>query len=500
MSDAVAEGPRHLVHRRSKGFDMRVSRQTRPMTAATFGVALLLVSARPARAQQAAAGLDALQQLNGSVTALVARVSQSVVQVLVTSYGPVDEQARTDTNLMIGRQRSMGSGVVVDAGGYIITNAHVVSNARRVEVVLPGRSDEGGVRSLVKGRGRTVDAAIIGVAREIDLALLKVEDETLPALPIANYDALRQGELVFAFGSPEGLRNSVTMGIVSAVARQQDADNPLVYVQTDAAVAHGNSGGPLVNVKGELVGINTFIMTESDTSKGPGFAIPGPLVQMAYPKLRQYGHLHRGEIGILLQTITPTLAAGLNLAQDWGAMISDVLPDSPAAKAGFEARDIVVSIDGEAVDGLPRLAFQLFTRSAGDVVRLKVRRGADLYTADVTVTEQPHSFDSLTDLVDPQKSLIGKLGVLGVDITEANAMAASLREPSGVLVVGHTKNEGDSADTGLQTGDTIHGINGNPITSVDTLRAALDVLGPRHPVVLQIERNGQFIFLAFEAD
>ena len=212
---------------------MRVSRQTRPMTAATFGVALLLVSARPARAQQAAAGLDALQQLNGSVTALVARVSQSVVQVLVTSYGPVDEQARTDTNLMIGRQRSLGSGVVVDAGGYIITNAHVVSNARRVEVVLPGRSDEGGVRSLVKGRGRTVDAAIIGVAREIDLALLKVEDETLPALPIANYDALRQGELVFAFGSPEGLRNSVTMGIVNAVARQQHADNrSYTYRQT----------------------------------------------------------------------------------------------------------------------------------------------------------------------------------------------------------------------------------------------------------------------------
>ena len=480
---------------------MRVSRQLRSITAAALGSALVLLApARPAQAQQSAPSLDALQQLNGSVAALVARVSQSVVQVLVTSYGPVDEQVRTDTNLVIGRQRSMGSGVVVDAGGYIITNAHVVSNARRVEVVLPGRSDEGGVRSLVKGRGRTVDAAIIGVAREIDLALLKVEEETLPALPIANYDALRQGELVFAFGSPEGLRNSVTMGIVSAVARQQDADNPLVYVQTDAAVAHGNSGGPLVNVKGELVGINAFIMTESDTSKGPGFAIPGPLVQMAYPKLRRYGHLHRGEIGILLQTITPTLAAGLNLAQDSGAMISDVLPDSPAAKAGFEARDIVVSIDGEAVDGLPRLAFQLFTRSAGDVVRLKVRRGADLYTADVTVTEQPHSFDSLTDLVDPQKSLIGKLGVLGVDITEANAMAASLREPSGVLVVGHTKNEGDSADTGLQTGDTIHGINGNPITSVDTLRAALDVLGPRHPVVLQIERNGQFIFLAFEAD
>src|SRR6185295_5933827 len=147
MSEAVADvAPAcRLVRRRSKGFDMRVSRQTRPIAAAVFGLALFVASARPTQAQQAA-GPDPLQQLNGSVAALVARVSQSVVQVLVTSYGPIDEQVRTDTNLVIGRQRSGGSGVVVDAGGYIITNAHVVSNARRVEVVLPGRSDDVGVR------------------------------------------------------------------------------------------------------------------------------------------------------------------------------------------------------------------------------------------------------------------------------------------------------------------------------------------------------------------
>jgi serine protease Do len=357
------------------------------------------------------------------------------------------------------------------------------------------------VRSLLEARGRTVDATVVGVAREIDLALLKVDDVSLPPLPIADHDRVRQGEIVFAFGSPEGLHHSVTMGIVSAVARQQDADNPLVYVQTDAAVAHGNSGGPLVNVRGELVGINTFTMSRSDAGSGPGFAIPGPLVQLAYPKLRRYGHLHRGEIGILMQAVTPTLAAGLNLPQDWGAMIADVIPGSPAAKAGFEPGDIVLSIDGEAVDGVPRLAFQFFTRSAGDVMRLKVRRGADLYTADVTAAERPHDFDRLTDLVDPQKSLIAKLGVLGLDITEANAsIAANLRTPGGVLVVGRTKGESDAADTGLQTGDAIHGVNGTPVASVAELRGALDALGPRHAVVLQIERNGQFMFLAFEGD
>src|SRR6059058_1590604 len=159
---------------------------------------------------------------------------------------------------------------------------------------------------------------------------------------MANDDALHQGELVFAFGSPEGLRNSVTMGIVSAVARQSDPDSPLVYIQTDAPINHGSSGGPLVNVNGELVGINTFVMNGSG-NQGLGFAIPGVLVQMAYPKLRQYGHMHRGEIGILLQTITPTLAQGLGLGQDVGTMVSDVAPGSPAAAAGLRPQDIVLT-------------------------------------------------------------------------------------------------------------------------------------------------------------
>jgi serine protease Do len=307
--------------------------------------------------------------------------------------------------------------------------------------------------------------------------------------------------LVFAFGSPEGLRNSVSMGVVSAVARQPDPDNPLVYVQTDAPINHGNSGGPLVNVKGELVGINTFMLSESGGSEGLGFAIPGALVKMAYPKLRRYGHLHRGEVGILLQTITPTLAQGLGLARDWGAMISDVAPGSPAAAAGLRAQDIVVSMDGEAVDGLPRAAFHLFTRSAGDKVSFTVRRGAEELTMGVTVAERPHDFDRLTDLVDPEKSLIGKLGILGVDITEATAgMAAGLRNPSGVIVVGHTKSESDAADARLQTADTIHALNGRPVSSVEQLRAAIDGLVRRSPVVLEVERNGQTVFLAFELE
>ncbi len=463
-------------------------------------VASLAIAEGVAGAQTPATRMDALQNLNGAVTTLVKQVSQSVVQVIVTSYGPVDDSGRADTDLVIGRQRTMGSGVVIDAGGYIITNAHVVNNASRVDVVLPGRSAEDGVRSLTKARGRTVDAQVVGVAREIDLALLKVNETDLPALPFADYDEVRQGEMVFAFGSPEGLRGSVTMGIVSAVARQPNPDNSLVYVQTDAPINHGNSGGPLVNVKGQLVGINTYIVSESGGSQGIGFAIPSALVEMAYPKLRRYGHLHRGEVGMLLQTITPTLATGLGLSQDWGVMISDVAADGPAEAAGLEPMDIIVSIDGEPVDELPRLGFQLFTRSAGDHVKIGVTRGAESFIADVTVTERSHDFDRLSDLIDPAKSLIARLGILGVDITEDNAaLAASLRVPSGVVVVGRTR-EDPGSEAGLQTGDAIHGINGTAVTSLEQLRSSVDSLRSRSAVVLQVERNGQMTFLAFELD
>jgi serine protease Do len=429
-----------------------------------------------------------LQQLNGSVESLVQRVAQSVVQVIVTSYGAVEKGIGAETDLAAGRQRTVGSGIAVDADGYIVTNAHVIRNSRRVEIVLPGR-------------GRTVVARIVGVAPEIDLALLKVEDAHLPAIPMADYDEVHQGELVFAFGSPEGLRNSVTMGIVSAVARQPDPDNPMVYVQTDAPINRGNSGGPLVNVKGELVGINTFILSDSGGSQGLGFAIPSALVQMAYPKLRRAGLLRRGEMGILLQAITPALATGLGLSRDSGAMISDVSPGSPADVAGLKAQDIVTSIDGEPIDGLTRLAFQLFIRSAGDLVTLGLLRGGNALTVEVRVAERALDLERLAELVEPDKGRVARLGILGVNIGDTGAdLASALRIPSGVMVVGHTSDEPGTVDTDLATGDTIHGVNGTPVTSVIDLRRALDGLRPRSAVALHIERNGQFIFLAFELD
>lgn len=464
-------------------------------------LSLLSVSNVLAQVQGASDSLDALQQLNRSVESLVTRVSRSVVQVLVTTYGPVSDRITVD--LVIGQQRSLGSGVVIDAGGYIVTNAHLLSNARRVEVVLPRATADADTpgRSLVRTASRKVEARIVGLAPEIDLALLKIEGENLPALPMADYDTLRQGVLVFAFGSPEGLRDSVTMGIVSSVARQPDPDSPLVFVQTDAPINRGNSGGPLVNVNGELVGINTFILSDTGGSQGLGFAIPSALVQIAYPKLRQYGHLHRGEVGIQLQTNTPILATGLRLSQDWGALVADVSPGSPAEAAGLRVKDIIVSIDDQSVDGVPRLAFRLFTIIAGDRIRFGVLRGSERITVVVAATEREHDMDRLTAVVDRDASVIARLGVLAVEITSQNArMAPILRLPSGVMVIGHTREAADGANAGLTTGDTIRSINGAPVASVDQVRAVLGTMARQSPIVLQIERNGRLMFLGFELD
>ena len=172
---------------------------------------------------------------------------------------------------------------MIDAEGYILTNAHVVSGAQRVQIVLPADNADGTLATALSGKSSLLPARIVGLATELDLALLKVDGMKLPALPLATYSQVRQGETVFAFGSPIGLRNSLTHGLVSAVARQIDPDSPLIYVQTDAPINPGNSGGPLVNIRGEVVGVNTFILSQSGGNEGLGFAIPSATVTNGVP-------------------------------------------------------------------------------------------------------------------------------------------------------------------------------------------------------------------------
>src|SRR6202795_2256229 len=378
-----------------------------------------------------------LEQFSESMDELTARVSPAIVQVVVTGYGPLEDKSQDEANL-IGRQRSLGSGVIVDPDGYIITNAHVVKGAQRVRVILtPSTAGDSQVRASL-GLGEhspPADARIIGIAPTIDLALLKIEQKNLPAMAFANYTELKKGQLVLAFGSPEGLENSVSMGVVGAVARQADPDQPSVYIQTDAPINPGNSGGPLVNTNGDLVGINTFILTESGGSQGLGFAIPSSVVEFVYHELRKYGRVHRSIIAAQLQDITPALGGGLPLTKGRGVVVTDVLPDGPAEKAGLQIQDILLNLDGRAMGSVPLAEMIISTRPAGAVMHAEILRGTQRLTLTIPVSEQKNDVDQLGDLVDPEKDLVTKLGIYGVEIDENLAkQLEDLREPTGVIV------------------------------------------------------------------
>jgi serine protease Do len=438
---------------------------------------------------------DALHKLNESVDALIKKVSPSVVQILVTGYGPI-EQDHGSTSVIIGRQRAIGSGFVIDSDGYIITNAHVISGAERVQIVLPADSADGSLQAILSARTNIVPARVVGVARDIDLALLKVDGMKLPALRVASYRNIRQGEVVLAFGSPEGLRNSVTLGVVSAVARQTDPDSPMIYIQTDAPINPGNSGGPLVNVDGEVIGVNTFILSQSGGNEGLGFAIPCGVVNVVYRQLRKFGHLHRTEIGVSLQSITPVLAAALKLPRNYGVIISDVVPDGPAAAAGLMIGDILLSIDGHAADSVPYVAFRLLSVSAGEKAHLEVMRGKDRIAFDVPVIERTDTMDQITALADPEKNLVPALGIVGIEIDKKiAAMAPELRDPFGIIVAARSNVGG--AEIPLAAGDVIRTLNGEPMTTLERLRAALKAVPSGSPVVLQIQRDQRLQFLAF---
>ena len=451
-------------------------------------------------AESARKGL--LTEFNESLQELTARVSPSIVQVQVTGYRALSEKSQDEAST-IGRQRSLGSGVIVDSDGYIITNAHVVKGAQRVRVVLtPVTSGDSQVRASL-GLGEhspPLEARIIGIAPTIDIALLKIEQKDLPAIGFADYTKLKKGELVLAFGNPEGLENSVSMGVVSAVARQADPDVPSVYIQTDAPINPGNSGGPLVNTNGELVGINTFILTESGGSQGLGFAIPSSVVEFVYRELRKYGRVHRSIIGAELQEITPDLAAGLSLKKERGVVVADVEPDGPAEKAGLQIQDILLSLDGRAIGSVPLAEMIVSTRPAGAVVKAEVLRGAQTVTLTIPVAEQKNDVDQLGDLVDPQKDLVAKLGIFAVPIDDDLAkQLEDLREPSGVIVAAMAADLlGVEAD--LQPGDVIHALNGKRVTTLDGLRAALKALPTGAAGVLQVERDNKYMYVTFEMD
>jgi serine protease Do len=439
---------------------------------------------------------EPLKQLNASLEALVARVSPAVVEVLVTGFGPIEE-SEEDKTALVGRQSKLGSGVIVAPDGYIITNAHVVSGARNIEVVVTTPSTN--IEDLGLGKA-SYTARLVGVHKDTDLALLKIDATALPYLPLDPKRAIRPGQLVFALGNPDGLGNSVTMGVVSAVDRQPDPALPMVFIQTDAPINRGNSGGPLIDIDGYVLGINTFILSEGGGSEGLGFAIPSRVVSFVFDRLRRFGHVDRSEIGASCEAITPLLAKGLQLPVTSGVIIVDVRPGGPAEGAGLKIGDIVLAIDNKEIRSLPQLAGSLYLHPTDELMTVNVLRGTGKLMFQVPVLARKHDVDRLLDLVDPQKNLVRKIGVLAMDLDDrALSALPGLRIKSGVVVVANTAYS-RAVDVHLRPGDVIHSVNTKQISSLADLRSELAAFHAGAAVVLQIEREDGMDFVAFEIE
>lgn len=441
----------------------------------------------------------ALSQLSDSFESLAERVSPSVVQIFSTGYSSGATPATATGGGLLTNQRSSGSGVILDPDGYIVTNAHVVAGALRLQVLLAGSSIRGAPgSSILKLKGKVVPATVVGIDEETDLAVLKVSSGKLPSMELGNSDTLRPGQIVLAFGSPLGLENSVTMGVVSAVARQLRPEDPMIYIQTDAPINPGNSGGPLVDTEGQVVGINTSIFSQSGGSEGIGFAAPSNIVRNVFAQIRKTGHVRRGEIGVFAQTITPSLAAGLGLSQNWGVILGDVFPKSPAERAGLRAGDIILSIDGKPVENGRQFDVNLYRRSEEDNVTLEIVRGQEKLMIPVSVIVREDEPNYFSGKITPDGNLIPKVGIFVIELDdEIAAKIPSLRKQYGVVIVGRTADAPYWAGQ-FQPGDVIHAVNGTLITGLSQFRSRINEVKSADSIVLQIERAGKLFYVSFE--
>lgn len=456
--------------------------------------------APPRQPPARAAALADLREASLQLERLAERVGPSVVQVLTLGYASGD-LADGERGVFVAPSRGAGSGVIVDAAGYIVTNAHVVQGAHRIQVELPVRDAGIPGRSLVRPRPRLVGAQLVAMDEETDLAVLKVAEQGLPALTFADSDAVRPGQIVLAFGSPLGLTSSVTLGVVSAVGRQLETEDPMVYLQTDAPINPGNSGGPLVNLDGQVVGINTLILTQSGGNEGLGFAAPSNIVRRVFEQIRQYGRVRRGEIGVRAQTITPLLAEGLKLSRDAGVILSDVYPEGPAARAGAEVGDIVLRLDGKPMENGRQLQVNLYSRAVGDTVRLDVERRGTGLSLSVPVAERDDDPGRFIALARPEDHLVPRLGVLGLSMTPALAsLLPDLRVASGVVVAGASGDAVPGSDGQLAPGDVVHAVNGTAVRTLAELRAAVDGLKAGDAIVLQVERDAELLYVTLRIE
>jgi serine protease Do len=458
----------------------------------------LSLQASPKKARAATYGpnklptANSLEQLSSSLEDVAKRVEPSVVRILSSAYA-IENDADHSGGAAVAQQRSSGSGILVSSDGYIVTNAHVVQGARRLRVRLNKRVSKAG--------SHLVDAKLIGMDRQTDLAVIKIDLTRLPFLKFADSSNLNQGQIVLAFGSPLGLENSVSMGVVSAVDRQLNADSPLAYIQTDAAINPGNSGGPLVDTAGEVVGVNAFILTKSGGNEGVGFAIPSNLVSSICRQIRTEHHVHHHQVGIFVRAITPALARALNLPTEDGVLIEDVNPQSPADAAGLNVGDIIVAVHAKPIPNVRQFALNMYSYAVGDKAEIDVLRGEKKLSFAVPVVERGDDPQRFEDLVTEEENSIAKLGILGLTVDEkVSAMLPPLRANGGVLVAAKMATGGAYFGDEFAAGDVIHAVNGKEIKDVASLKVSLESLSSDSALVIQVERSGVLQFVVLESD
>ncbi len=457
---------------------------------------LVLSAALPVHGQTAPAesrSTESIAGLSAEAQALARQVREAVVQVKVRRVQGV--QSTGEGPARVDKVSGSGSGFFVDSEGYIVTNAHVVSDASEVWVQRAAPpSPPPGEESILRPRGSLLEAEVVGVDPETDVAVLAVSGTGYPTLPFGNSDRLRRGEMVFAFGSPMGLENSMTMGIVSATARQMRPDDPMIYVQTDASINPGSSGGPLVNRAGEVVGLNTFNVSASGESAGLGFAGPSNIVEAVYRQIRTHGYVRRGVIGVNAQTITPELAQAFDLSQGYRVLLADVYPGSPAERAGLRPGDIVTHLNGERMHNGRELDVNLYPK-VDTVVTLGVVRADSTFEKRVRVVQRQESATRFAEMADPEEHLVGRLGILGLPLTDEVAQhVTNQRLPSGVVVAASNRPPAPWGD-GLRPGDVLYTIDGRRVRSPDGLRSLLDAKASGGRVRAHVLRDGTMHYL-----
>jgi len=378
------------------------------------------------------------------------------------------------------KQSGLGSGVIVGKDGYILTNNHVINGADEIKVKLSDKRE-------FKGK-------IIGTDQKTDLAVIKIEADNLPVIKLGDSDKLKIGETVIAVGNPFGLNQTVTSGIVSAKGR---ADVGIAdyedFIQTDAAINPGNSGGALVNIKGEVIGINTAIVSSSGSNMGIGFAIPSNMAKVVMDSLLKKGKVVRGWLGVSIQPITAELSKQFGTKDEKGALIGDVVEDSPAEKAGIQAGDIIVEFDGKEVIDPTSLRNSVAVSSPGKVVALKILRDGKSITINATISEQPDLMQRAMGTVDNQ---FKGIHVQNLTPELRKRMELPVRV-TGVVV--SDINEDSPAEGTLMRGDIIMQINRKNITSVKDYETVVSDIKTSQGIMILIYRNGSSIYVTMSS-